>query len=1010
MSARAPGTTLAHPMGSYRDGRWPGEPRGRRAAIGRASDDMEVYLDGAAHEARPGEHLVDVIARAGLAVPRVCYLAALGPLESCDSCLVEVDGALVRSCSLAVREGLRASVASPRALAARRDAIVRLAENHHFRCSLCDNNNGDCALHNAARDVGLDRQSYHPKPYPVDDSSPFYRYDPSQCILCGRCVEACQDLVVNEVIHIDWKRERPRVVWDADVPVDESTCVSCGACVTVCPVDALLERRFIGRAGVLTGLPDETKDALVAATSGIDGSFAPLLALSDAEAALRPSVIRKTKTVCTFCGVGCSFDVWTRGRSVLKVQPQPISPANGLATCVKGKFGWEHLSSPRRLVRPLAREGRQFRPTSWDEAIGTAARRLREVRERYGPDAIFVIASCTDTNEEVYLTQKLARAVIGTNNVDNCSRYCQSPATVGLWRTVGYGGDAGSIDDMALADLVITMGSNTAESHPVIASRIKRAHKLDGHRLIVVDPRRHEMARRADLWLAPASGTDLVLLNAACRYILDRGWQATAFLDERVEGLDAFRASLEAYTLDYARATTGLAAEEIVRFATMVHEAARVVICWAMGITQHQDGSETSTAISNLLLLTGNYGRPGTGGYPLRGHANVQGASDFGALPNYYAGYQKLDAPGVREAFEAAWGTSLPPKPGLNSVEAVDAVLDGRIHAMVIFGEDKLLADAHLARTEEALRKLDLLIVADAFLTRTAECADLVLPSALSLEKEGTFTNTERRIQRLYRALDPLGGARSDLDIVVDLARALGAPWPRRSPAEVMEEIRTVAPIFSGVTYERLAGYGSLRWPVAPDGTDSPFLYAERFAFPSGKARLFPTTFVPPLAPDAEYDVLVDNGRLLEHFHWRHLTGETAGLAAKVPGTFVEVSPELAREKGLADGDRVRIVSRVGAIATRVWVTDRVKGRTVFIPEHGDRDDAINYLTSDARDSVARTPAYKEVPARIEKIASAAEPEPPVPRRNFRRGTPAPPQVGIRIAEKWQRPGWRPPG
>ena len=971
---------------------------------------MQVYLDGTAHEARPGEPLVDVIARAGLSVPRVCYLASLGALESCDTCLVEVEGALVRSCSLAVRDGLAASIGTPRALAARKEAVARLAESHHFRCSLCDNNNGDCALHNAAREVGLDRQGFRPKPYPIDDSGPFYRYDPSQCILCGRCVEACQDLVVNEVIRIDWKRERPRVVWDADVPIDESTCVSCGACVTVCPVDALLERRFVGKAGVLTGLPDETKDALVAATSGIQGSFRSLLALSDAEAALRPTVVRRTKTVCTFCGVGCTFDVWTRGRSVLKVKPPPEAPANGLATCVKGKFGWEHLTSPRRLQRPLLRDGARFRPATWEQAIGTVARRLREIRERYGPDSIFVIASCTDTNEEVYLTQKLARAVLGTNNVDNCSRYCQSPATVGLWRTVGYGGDAGSIDDMALADLVITMGSNTAESHPVIASRIKRAHKLEGHRLVVVDPRRHEMARRADLWLAPASGTDLVLLNAAARYILDRGWEAKEFLATRVEGLEAFRTSLEPYSLDYASATTGLPRTEIERFATMVHEAERVVVCWAMGITQHQDGSETSTAISNLLLLTGNYGRPGTGGYPLRGHANVQGASDFGALPNYYAGYQKLDAPGNRERFEAGWATPLPPKPGLNSVEAVDAVLDGRIHAMVIFGEDKLLADAHLARTLEALKKLDLLVVADAFLTRTAECADVVLPSALSLEKEGTFTNTERRLQRLYRAFEPLGEARADLDILVDLARALGAPWPRRAPAEVMEEIRGLAPIFAGVTYERLEGYHSLRWPVAADGTDSPYLYADAFAFPSGKARLYPTTFVPPLSTDGEFDLLVDNGRLLEHFHWRNLTGATAGLEAKVPAMFVEVSPELAREKGLRDGDRVRIVSRSGAITTRVWVTDRVRGRTIFVPEHGSGDDAINYLTGEARDSVARTPAYKEVPARLERIEIAAEPEPPIPRRNFRRGTPAPPQIGIRVREKWERPGWRPPG
>jgi formate dehydrogenase major subunit len=971
---------------------------------------VPVYLDGTAYEFSPGERLVDVIARAGLAVPRVCYLPSLGPIQTCDTCVVEVDGRLVRSCATEARDGLRASIETPNARAARHEAVRRLAVNHHFRCTICDNNNGNCALHIAAETVGLERQQYRPKPYPIDDSSPFYRYDPNQCIQCGRCVEACQDLVVNEVIRIDWKRDRPRVVWDADVAVGDSTCVSCGTCATVCPVDAILERHMIDRAGMVTGLPSVAKEALIAVSSGVPGSFRPLLAASDAEAALRESVVHRTKTVCTYCGVGCSFEAWTRGRTVLKIQPREESPANGLATCVKGKFGWEHLDSPRRLTQPLIRDGTGFRPASWAEAIGLIARRLTEVRAASGADSIFVIASCTDTNEEVYLTQKWARAVIGTNNIDNCSRYCQSPATVGLWRTVGYGGDAGGIGDLAAADLAITLGSNTAESHPVIGSRLKRAHKQGHQKLIVVDPRRHEMARRADLWLAPASGTDLVLLNAASRYILDQGWEAKEFLAGRVDGLAEFAASLAPYTLDYAVEATGLSREEIVRFATMVHEAKSVVAAWAMGITQHQDGSETSTAISNLLLLTGNYGRPGTGGYPLRGHANVQGASDFGALPNYFTGYQKLDAPGVREKFEAAWGRSLPPAAGLTSVEAVDAVLDGRLKAMVIFGEDKLLADSHLARTQQAFDKLDFMVVVDAFLTRTAECADVVLPTALSLEKEGTFVNTERRIQRLYRAMAPLGECRPDLWIVTELARALGADWPERSAAEVMEEIRRLAPMFAGVTYDRLAGFRSLQWPVAEDGTDSPYLYADRFAFPNGRARLFPTTWVRPLTTDGEFDVLVNNGRMLEHFHWRNLTSETAGLEAKVPSMFLEVSPDLAREKGLRDGDSVRITSRTGAITTKVWVTDRVRGRTVFLPEHGRRDDAVNQITGDVRDSVARTPAYKEVPARLEKLGSASEPEPPVPRSNFRRATPAPPQVGVAVQEKWARSDYHPPG
>ena len=971
-------------------------------------DGIRVHVDERTVTARPGERLLDVLLRAGIDLPHICYEAALGPLQSCDTCLVAVDGGLVRACATLLETDTTVGVSTPRALGARREALERLAGSHHFRCSLCDNNNGDCSLHDAARALGLERQRYRPKPYPVDDSSPFYRYDPNQCILCGKCVEACQDLVVNEVLRIDWSRSPPRVIWDADVPIKESTCVGCGACVTVCPVDALLERSFIGRGGLLTGLPESSKNALVEATARIEGGFQSLLALSDAEAKMRESIVRKTKTVCTFCGTGCAFDVWTRGRSIVKVLPQEQAPANALATCVKGKFGWGHVNSPERLTRPLIRENGRFRTATWEEAIALVARRFSEIRERFGPDSLYVIASCTDTNEEVYLTQKFARAVLGTNNVDNCSRYCQSPATVGLWRTVGYGGDAGSIDDIARAELVVTIGSNTAESHPVIASRIKRSQKIDHHRLIVVDPRRHETAQRADLWLAPRSGTDLVLLNAASRYILEQGWEAKEFLAQRVRGLDRFRESLQEYTIERAVELTGLAAQEVVRFATMVHEAKSVVICWAMGVTQHQDGSETSTAISNLLLLTGNYGRPGTGGYPLRGHANVQGASDFGALPNYYPGYQKLDAPGVRENLERAWGASLPPKAGLTSVASIDAVLDGRVRAMYIVGEDKVLADADVGRTSEALRKLDFLVVQEAFLTRTAQFADVVLPTALSLEKEGTFVNTERRIQRLYRAFPPLAGTRTDLDILLALARALGANWSYPDSSHVMEEIRAVTPMFAGVTYERLEGYGSLQWPVTADGIDSPYLYREQFAFPDGKALLYPTQYLPALSPDAEFDVSVDNGRMLEHFHWRNLTGESEGLRGQVPEMFVEVSPALAREKGLRDGDTVRLVSRTGGVTTRVWVTDRVQGHTVFLPIHGRGDEAVNRLTGAARDSVAATPAYKEIPARIERLRPTGEPEPPVPRSNYRRGTAAPPQVGIRIEEKWGRADYRP--
>src|SRR4051812_37820016 len=387
--------------------------------------------------------------------------------------------------------------------------------------------------------------------------------------------------------------------------------------------------------------------------------YGAILALSEAEAAMREQRVRRTKTVCTYCGVGCSFDIWTKDRHILKVEPLE-GAANGVSTCVKGKFAWDFVNSGERLTTPLIREGDRFREAGWDEALDLVARRFAEIKSTDGPDSLAFIASSKCTNEESFLMQKLARAVIGTNNIDNCSRYCQSPATAGLFRTVGYGGDSGSISDIEKADLVIIIGSNTAESHPVLATRVKRAHKLRGQKLIVSDLRKHEMARRADIFLHTHPGTDIVWLSAVSRYLLDNGLAKSDFLGQWVNGLEEYRKSLEPFTMGFASQLTGIPEDTIKTVAAEIARAERVCILWAMGVTQHSNGSDTSTAISNLLLVTGNYMRPGTGAYPLRGHNNVQGASDNGSMPNAVSGYQSVDDPEVRRRFEDAWGVPIP--------------------------------------------------------------------------------------------------------------------------------------------------------------------------------------------------------------------------------------------------------------------------------------------------------------------------------------------------------------
>lgn len=970
---------------------------------------MKAAVEGKEVDARPGETVLDLLARSGIEIPHLCYHPSLGPLQTCDTCLVEVGGRLVRACATPVAEGMRIVSQTGRARDAQMASLAQILRNHNMYCTVCDNNNGDCALHNVVYRTGIESQAFEPKGDPVDDSNPFYVYDPDQCIACGRCVEACQNVVVNEVLSLDWSRDRPKVVWDRGASVNESSCVSCGTCCTVCPVNALMEKSVLGQAGYVTGLMRSVKDRMVDAVKEVETSFSPLMLLSTVEGELRKGIVKKTKTVCTFCGVGCTFDVWTRDRKVVLVQPSPESPANGVATCVKGKFGWDFVNSPDRLVRPLVRTpAGTFREAGWDEAITLIAKRLSEIKAKHGPDAIGVIASCTGTNEESYLTQKLARAVLGTNNVDNCSRYCQSPATTGLWRTVGYGGDSGGIEDIEAAELVVIVGSNTAEAHPVLASRVKRARKLRGQKLAVVDLRRNEMAERADLFLRPNPGTDLVLLNAVGRVILDRGWEAKEFIASRTDGFDAFKESLAAFTLDHAERVTGIPRDEIARLATMIHESKATCILWAMGVTQHQDGSETSTAIANLLLLTGNFGRTGTGGYPLRGHANVQGVSDFGSLTGYLPGYQRTSDPEARVKFEAAWGVTLPESAGLNSEQMVLAAEAGTLRAMYLMGEDKVLADSDQGRLHKVLSGLEFLVVQDLFLTRTAEYADVVLPAAASLEKEGTFVSTERRIQRLYRALEPLGDSKPDWEIIQRIANALGANWTYTNPSEVMEELAPLTPMFAGVSYDRLEGFRSLQWPVAADGSYASCLYQERFAFPDGKARFFVTKFIEPLPTSPEFDLYLNNGRMLEHFHWGNLTRRSPGLAEKVPQMFVEVSPELASARGLRDGDTVRLVSRSGSAKTKVLVTSRVSGNVLFLPEHDADEAAVNRLSSDQVDPSARTPAYKEIPVRMERIEGAAEPTPPLPRTNPRFAQ-RNPQPGVQVERKWARPDYVPP-
>ena len=971
---------------------------------------MSATINGRPQTIKRGERLIDLIHRSGVEIPQVCYHHQLGPIQTCDTCMVEVDGKLVRACGTMASDGMTVVTESARAVAAQREAFDRILGNHLLYCTVCDNNNGNCTVHNTTSLLRVEHQEipYKPKPYEVDMSNPFYRYDPDQCILCGRCVEACQNLQVNETLSIRWEDEHPRVLWDGGSPIGESSCVSCGHCVTVCPCNALMEKSMLGEAGYLTSLPKSALNDMIDVVKGIEPEmgYGAILQVSELESAMREAHTKRTKTVCTYCGVGCSFDVWTKGRHILKVEPAE-GPANGVSTCIKGKFGWDYVNSPDRLTHPLIREGDVFREASWDEALALVARKFSEIKAASGPDSLGFISSSKCTNEESYLMQKLARAVIGTNNMDNCSRYCQAPATMGLFRTVGYGGDAGSIADIEQAGLVLIIGSNTAESHPVLATRVKRAHKLRGQKLIVADLREHEMARRADVFLHPNPGTDLIWLSAITRYIFDNGLASQKFMDQWVNGVAEYRQSLEPFTLAMASERCGLPVETITQVAHMIAEADGVCVLWAMGVTQHSMGSDTSTAISNLLLATGNYMRPGAGAYPLRGHNNVQGASDHGAMPNFFPGYQEVDDPEIRAKFEKAWNVTLPPTPGLDNHMMIDAVHDGRLKAMYVFGEEMSLVDSNANYVQDALSKLDFFVVQEIFFTETCRFADVILPASPSLEKEGTFTSTERRIQRLYRVLEPLGESRPDWRIIQYIANRLGAQWKYEHPSEIYDEIAALTPLMAGVTYERLEGYKTLQWPVAEDGSDQPLLYTKVFNFPDGKACFFPVAWSEPTdQQDSEYDLHLNNGRLLEHFHEGNMTYRTEGIRQKTPCTFIEVSPELAADRGIQTGSLVQLTSRYGKVQVQAVITDRVQGKELYMPMNS-IDEPVNRLTSSHTDKATHTPAYKESSVNLEVLRAAGEN--PLPRTNSRFGHPTP-QNGVEVERKWRRADYHEPG
>ncbi len=888
---------------------------------------VRLRIDEREVEVPEGATILAAAEAAGIEIPHLCHHPELSPAGICRLCLVEVEGRLLTACYHRVAEGMEVRTDTERLRKLRRLNLELILSDHPLDCLVCERN-GFCELQRYAYEYGLETNRFtgpdhERRRLPIREDNPFIRYEPEKCILCGRCVRVCEEVQSRGVLDFASRGFSTRISTGLDRPLTEVNCELCGQCVAVCPTGALTERarRFRGREWEL----------------------------------------RRVDTVCPFCGCGCRITLHLKDDRIVKVS----GGYRGFRLCVKGRFGFPFVHREDRLKVPLIREWNGFREAPWDEALALVARRLLEIREEYGPDAIAGLSSAKCTNEENYLFQKLMRAAIGTNNVDHCARLCHAPTVAGLVQAFGSGAMTNSIDEIIDADCILVTGSNTTEAHPVVAQEILRAVRR-GATLIVVDPRRIELAEHAHFHLRQRPGTDVAWINGFCHVILKEGLWDEDFVRERCESFEEFAAAVEKYTPEYVEKITGIPAGLLMEAARAFGRAERGMIFYSMGLTQHTTGTDNVLAIANLAMLTGNVGKRSTGVNPLRGQNNVQGACDMAALPNVLPGYQRLSDLGVCRKFERAWGVEIPEKPGLTVVEMFQAALEGRVKAMLIMGENPMVSDPDISHVAEALERLEFLAVIDIFPNETTKFADVILPAASFAEKDGTFTNTERRVQRIRKALPPPGVARPDWEILCELSTRLGYPMGYSHPGEIMEEIASLVPIYGGISYERLEGEG-LQWPCpSADHPGTPYLHRERFV--RGKGRFHAVEFREPAElPDAEYPLTLTTGRVLYHFHSRTMTGRVEGLQELVPEAYVEINPADAERLGIRDGARVRVVSRRGAIEVRAMVTERVPVGTVFVPFHFG-EAAANLLTNPALDPRSKIPEFKVCAVRIEPV------------------------------------------
>ena len=922
---------------------------------------IRFKLDGREVEALPGETILNAARRTGTEIPTLCYLDGYRADGNCRACVVEIKGerVLAPACCRLPSEGMKVEAGNERARFSQRMVVEMLrsdmpeggASPYTPRSELdrwCD-----------FLDVTKPRFPRRAQPQ-KDLSNPAIAVNLDACIQCTRCVRACREEQVNDVIGFAFRGSYSKIVFDLDDPMGDSTCVSCGECVQACPTGALMP--------------------------------------GEGAANIEPD--RQVESACPYCGVGCLLTFNIKDGRIIYVDGRD-GPSNNSRLCVKGRYGFDYVHHPDRLTQPLIRkEGAaknaelltpadipaHFRNASWEEALAFASGGLKAIRDAQGGQALAGFGSAKGSNEEAYLFQKLVRTGFGTNNVDHCTRLCHASSVAAMLETIGSGSVSNQVADVAQAAVIIVIGARPTTNHPVAATFMKNAVQA-GTTLIVMDPYRSDLARHADYFLQFHADTDVPLLNAMMHTIIDEGLHNAAFIEAHTEGFESLQACVANYSPEKVAPICGLPAATIKAVARLYAKANGAMIFWGMGISQHVHGTDNARCLIALALLCGQIGRPGSGIHPLRGQNNVQGASDVGLIPMVYPDYQPVGDDAVRRKFEKFWGTELDPKAGLTVVEIMDAVHEGAIKGMYIMGENPAMSDPNLNHAREALAKLDHLVVQDIFFTETAGFADVILPASAFPEKTGTFTNTDRRVQIGRQAIEPPGDARHDIWIIEEMARGLGLDWNYSGVDAVFDEMRAAMPSIGGITWDRLQREHSVTYPCTREGDPGqPILFEQDFPTPNGRGKFVPAEYTHAAElPDDEYPKIFMTGRQLEHWHTGSMTRNARVLDALEPEPVINVHPTDMDEIGVEAGEFVRVESRRGAVVARVRTDPGIQPGSLFMA-FCYVEAAANLLTTEELDPIGKIPEFKYCAVRLGKAIDNSAPRSHIPRFNSAQG------------------------